>query len=95
MTTLDDVLYKTPEMTEEKLLEIIGKYTGFMNRNASNRLREVYIKRTGSHEATLPQMILDEWDTIQKKESLLTKSQRDQVSGLVSMCLIEMTKGNG
>ena len=38
--------------------------------------------------------VLNEWDLIQIKQSNLTRSQRDQICGFVSACLIEMTKGD-
>lgn len=93
---LEEVLYKTPEMSEEKLLDIIRKYTEFMiNNNASNRIIELYNKRHEFNpDVDLAQMILEEWDLIQEKKSFLTKSQRDQICGLVGMCLIQMTKGH-
>lgn len=86
---LEEVLYKTPEMTEEKLLEIIGTYTMFMRKSAKDRLHELHKDLTD-----LPKIILVEYDLIQQKKSNLSKSQRDQILGLVSMCLIQMTKGN-
>lgn len=92
---LEEVLYKTPEMTEEKLLDIIRTYTKFIGNSASNRIIELYNKRHKFNpDIDLAQMILEEWDLIQEKKSFLTKSQRDQICGLVSMCLIQMTKGN-
>ena len=92
---IKDVLYKTPEMTEEKLLEIIEKYIHFIKKDCSDRLIELYNKRHNWQDLIyLPSVILEEWDIIQEKKSLLTKSQRDQICGLVSMCLIQMTKEN-
>lgn len=91
---LEKILYKTPEMTEEKLLEILRTYTYLMNKDISNRLIELYNKRHQELNSDLAQVILEEWDLIQEKKSLLSKSQRDQINGLVSMCLIQMTKGN-
>ena len=94
---LNEVLYKTPEMTEEKLLEQIGQYSDFISPEAKNRLINLYNERHNvfASKEDLPKIILEEWDTIQKKESYLTKSQRDQILGLVSTCLIMMTKDNG
>lgn len=91
---LKEVLYKTPEMTEEKLLEILRTYTHLMSKDASNRLSELYNKRHQEFNSDLAQIILEEWDLIQEKKSFLSKSQRDQICGLVSICLIQMTKGN-
>lgn len=76
---IKDVLYKTPEMTEEKLLELIGKHKSF--------LKSYLLKQFEDNQS-----ILDEWDLIQEKKSKLTRSQRDQVCSLVSVCLIKMTK---
>lgn len=42
---LNEVLYKTPEMTEEKLLEYIKQYSDFISKEAKNRLIELYNKR--------------------------------------------------
>lgn len=94
---LNEVLYKTPEMTEEKLLEQIGQYSDFISSEARNRLINLYNERHNvfASKEDLPKIILEEWDTIQKKESYLTKSQRDQILGLVSTCLIMMTKNDG
>lgn len=78
---IKDVLYKTPEMTEEKLLELIGEHKSF--------LKSYLLKQFEDNKA-----ILDEWDLIQEKKSKLTRSQRDQVCSLVSVCLIKMTKGD-
>lgn len=89
---IKDILYKTPEMTEERLLEILRKYTNFIKGNSRDRIEELYNKRHNEHESDLAKMILDEWDVINEKKSFLSKSQRDEICGLVSICLIEMTK---
>ena len=78
---IKDVLYEAPEMTEEKLLELIGKYKHLMRR---------YLVKMFETD----QDILNEWDLIQDKKSKLTRSQRDQICGLVGMCLIKMTKND-
>jgi len=80
---LKDCLYKTPEMTEEKLLELMDKRKGFLNFKTWSRNKYSDMKE-----------ILDEWDLIQIKKSNLTKAQRDQICAFVSACLIEMTRGN-
>lgn len=77
---IKDVLYETPEMTEEKLLELIEKHKSF--------LKSYLLKQFEDNKA-----ILDEWDLIQEKKSKLTRSQRDQICSLVSVCLIKMAKG--
>ena len=90
---IKDVLYKTPEMTEEKLLKIMEDYTKFLRKDSSNRLIELYNKRHNFElPIYLPQVILDEWDIIQQKKSYLTKSQRDEICELVSFCLIQMVR---
>lgn len=80
---LEDVLYKTPEITEEKLLNLIDKK------------KYVLYKEWAKKKNYSSQEILDEWDLIQAKKSKLSKDQRDQICFLVSMCLIEMTKDGG
>lgn len=80
---IKEALYKTPEMTEEKLLELMDKRKGFLNFKTWSRNKYSDMKE-----------ILDEWDLIQIKKSNLTKSQRDQICAFVSACLIEMTRGN-
>ena len=80
---IKDILYKTPEMTEEKLLELMDKRKGFLNLKTWSRNKYFNMKD-----------VLNEWDLIQIKQSNLTRSQRDQICGFVSACLIEMTKGD-
>ena len=77
---LEDVLYKTPEMTEERLIKLIED-------NKFILYKEWARKKNYSAED-----ILKEWDLIQEKKSKLSKSQRDQICMLVSLCLIKMTK---
>ena len=86
---LKDCLYKTPEMTEEKLLEIIDKTLPIMRNSTKNRIRELH-----KEENNLAKAFLDEYDLIQDKKSYLTKGQRDQIVGFVGLCMIKMTKGN-
>jgi len=86
---IKDCLYKTPEMTEEKLLEIIDKTLPIMRSSTKNRIRELH-----KEENNLAKAFLDEYDLIQDKKSYLTKSQRDQIVGFVGLCMIKMTKGN-
>ena len=85
---LEDVLYKTPEMTEEKLIEIIDKTLPIMRNSTKNRIRELH-----KGEYNLAKAFLDEYDLIQDKKSYLTKSQREQIVGFISLCMIKMTKG--
>jgi hypothetical protein len=86
---IKELLYKTPEMTEEKLLEIIDKTLPIMRNSTKNRIRELH-----KEENNLAKAFLDEYDLIQDKKSYLTKSQRDQIVGFVGLCMIKMTKGN-
>lgn len=88
---IKDVLYKTPEMSEEKLLELIKKHCKFLDKEIVSRLKET---RKFFNDNEIPQRILNEWDFIQVRESYLTRSQRDKICALVSMCLIQMTKGD-
>lgn len=89
---IKDVLYKTPEMTEEKLLEFIKKYKIFIGPYTIMRLKQIH-KFNNNEE--LPQRILNEWDLIQAKQSYLTKSQRNQILAVVSVSLAKMTEGDG
>jgi hypothetical protein len=86
---IKELLYNTPEMTEEKLLEIINKNLPMMRSSAKNRIRELH-----KGENNLAKAFLDEYDLIQDKKSYLTKGQRDQIVGFVGLCMIQMTKGS-
>lgn len=79
---IKELLYKTPEMTEEKLLELIDKHKGI--------LREPLKSKFYNSED-----ILKEWDLIQDKASYLTRGQRDQICTLVSYCLMQMISDDG
>lgn len=87
---IKELLYKTPEMTEEKLLEIINENLPLMKGFAKNRIRELH-----KEENNLAKAFLDEYDLIQDKKSYLTKSQREQIVGFVGLCMIKMVKNNG
>lgn len=80
---LEEALYKAPEVSEEKLLELIQKRIGFLN------------LKSWSRNKYTPEDILKEWDNIQIKKSSLSRNQRDQICAFVSACLIEMVKSNG
>lgn len=86
---IKELLYETPEMTEEKLIEIINKTLPMMRNSTKNRIRELH-----KGESNLAKAFLDEYDLIQDKKSFLTKGQRDQIVGFVGMCMIQMTKGS-
>ena len=81
-----DLIYKTPEMTEEKLLTIIDKNYKIVDSFLRKRLKELH------KNIDLNKAFLDEYDLIQDKKSFLTKSQRNMVIGFVGVCMIEMTK---
>ena len=85
---IKDIIQETPEITEEKLLEIIDSNLKMMNPQAKNRIRELH-----KSELNLAKAFLDEYDLIQDKKSYLTKGQRNIVIGFVGTCMIEMTKG--
>ena len=86
---IKELLYKTPEMTEEKLIEIINKNLSMMKQSAKNRILELH-----KGESNLAKAFLDEYDLIQDKKSYLTKGQRDQIVGFVGLCMIKMAKDN-
>ena len=86
-----DLIYKTPEMTEEKLLTIINKNLKMVDSFLKKRLTEIH--RDSTKPFDLAQTFLDEYDLIQDKKSFLTNSQRRLVNGFVGYCMIEMTKG--
>lgn len=87
---LKDYLYETPEMSEEKLIEIINSNLKMMRVDTKNRIQQLH-----SEESNLAKAFLDEYDLVQDKKSKLTKSQREQIVGFVGLCMIQMTKGNG
>ncbi len=89
---LDDVIYKSPEMSDEKLLEIIDTNIQLLERHKflCNRLRELH-----KDISEFNKVVLAEYDTIQRKSSFLTKGERDKVCGFVGLCMILMTKNNG
>jgi hypothetical protein len=87
-----DIIYQTPEMTEEKLLEIIDNNLGLFEKKFKYLMQRVY---SLYKEKKLSQAFLDEYDLIQDKKSYLTKSERETVVGFVGYCMIQMTKGNG
>ena len=88
---IKDLIYETPEMTEEKLLTIINKNLKMVDSFLKKRLIEIH--RDSTKPFDLAQTFLDEYDLIQDKKSFLTKGQRSTVVGFVGTCMIEMTKG--
>ena len=89
---IKDLIYETPEMTEEKLLTIINENLKMVDSFLKKRLIEIH--RDPAKPFDLAQTFLDEYDLIQDKKSLLTNSQRKLVNGFVGYCMIKMTKGN-
>ena len=87
-----DLLYKAPEMTEEKLLELIKENLDFFKKKTGNLYRR--IQEIHKYSEPLENLILKEFDLIQEKKSYLTKSQRDIIEGFVGHCLIMMAKAN-
>ena len=85
---LNNVIYNTKEISESKLLDIIKNNFKLTSRSLRVKLKELY------SEKDISNIILDEYDLIQQKKSLLTKSQRDQILGFIGLCLIKMVKGN-
>ena len=86
---IKELITETPEMTEEKLLEIIDKNFSMVRLELKKRIKELH-----KDEYNLAKAFLDEYDLLQDKKSYLTKGQRDQVVGFVGLCMIKMTKGN-
>ena len=84
---IEELIYKTPEMSEEKLIELLDKYSPLLKREIRFKLNQLH------KEKDLSKALLTEYDLIQDKKSNLSKSQRDQVIGFVGMCMIQMTKG--
>lgn len=93
---IKELIYKTPEMTEEKLLEIINNNLSNpvykINNSFKNRIIELH--KNPSKPFDLSQAFLDEYDLIQDKKSYLTRSERNIILGFVGLCMIQMTKDN-
>jgi hypothetical protein len=87
---ISELIQKTPEMTEEKLLKIMNSHLDWIKKDLKNRI--VGLHRSNDKPFDLAQAFLDEHDLIQDKKSYLTKSQREQVVGFVGFCMIQMTK---
>lgn len=89
---IKELIYQTPEMSEEKLLTIINENLKMVDSFLKKRLIEIH--RDPAKPFDIAQAFLDEYDLIQDKKSLLTNSQRRLVNGFVGYCMIKMTKGN-
>ena len=85
---IKELIKQTPEMSEEKLLEIINKNLSIMKPESKNRIMKLH-----RGETNLAKAFLKEYDIIQDKKSNLTRGQRNIVIGFVGTCMIEMTKG--
>ena len=88
---IKELIYQTPEMTEEKLLEIMNSHLNWIKNDLKERI--IGLHKDPMKPFDLSQAFLDEYDVIQDKKSYLTKSQRDVVVGFVGTCMILMTKG--
>ena len=89
---IKELIYKTSEMTEEKLLELINSHLNLVKNDL--KIRIIGLHRSYNKPFNLAEAFLDEYDLIQDKKSYLTKSQREQVVGFVGLCMIKMTKGD-
>ena len=85
---IKDLIAKTPEVSEEKLLEFIEKNKHFLRKDTA---KAVYTRNIDDDA----QCILNEYDKIQEKASYLSKSQREEISGFVGWCMIQMVKADG
>ena len=88
---IKELIYQTPEMTEEKLLKIMGSHLDWIKKDLKDRLKILHT--TPDKPFDYSQAFLDEYDLIQDKKSYLTRGQRNIVVGFVGTCMIEMTKG--
>ena len=88
---IEELIYKIPEMSEEKLLKLLNSHLDWIKKDLKNRIIELH--KNNDKPFDLAQSLLNEYDLIQDKKSNLSKSQRDQVIGFVGMCMIQMTKG--
>lgn len=88
---IKELIYQTPEMTEEKLLKIINSHLDWIKKDMKDRIYTLH--KDPDKPFDFSQAFLDEYDLIQDKRSLLTKSQRNIVIGFVGTCMFEMTKG--
>ena len=88
---IKELIYQTPEMSEEKLLEIMNSHLNWIKKDLKNRIYILHKDPTKPFDCS--QAFLDEYDLIQDKKSNLTRGQRNIVIGFVGTCMIEMTKG--
>ena len=88
---IKELIYQTPEMTEEKLLKIMNSHLNWIRNDLKERI--IGLHRDSTKPFDLSQAFLDEYDLIEDKKSNLTRGQRNIVIGFVGTCMIEMTKG--
>lgn len=88
---IKELIYQTPEMTEEKLLKIMDSHLNWIKKDLKDRLKVLHTTQDKPFDYS--QAFLDEYDLIQDKKSNLTRGQRNIVIGFVGTCMIEMTKG--
>ena len=88
---IKELIYQTPEMTEEKLLEIMNSHLNWIRKDLKDRIYILHKDPTKPFDYS--QAFLDEYDLIEDKKSNLTRGQRNIVIGFVGTCMIEMTKG--
>ena len=86
---IEELITKTPEMTEEKLLKIVNSHLDWIPKAFIHRIKQLH-----KEENDISKIMLKEYDLVNDKKSYLTKSQRDIVVGFVGVCAIEMTKDN-
>ena len=90
---IKELIVQTPEMTEEKLLEIMDNEIinlKRIKRHLIDKINQIY-----RYSEPINKLILKEFDLIQDKKSYLTKSERDIILGFVGACAIKMVKDNG
>lgn len=88
---VNELLYQAPEMTEEKLLELVKEELvrlKLIRKDLIPRLEQIH-----GYNTPIEEIILKEFDLIQEKKSYLSKSERDIILGFVGACMIKMTKG--
>lgn len=88
---IKELIYQTPEMSEEKLLKIMNSHLNWIKKDLKDRIYTLHKDSTKPFDFS--QAFLDEYDLIQDKKSNLTRGQRNIVIGFVGTCMIEMTKG--
>ena len=87
---IKELIYQTPEMTEEKLLKIMNSHLNWIRKDLKDRIYILHKDPTKPFDYS--QAFLDEYDLIEDKKSNLTRGQRNIVIGFVGTCMIEMTK---